>query len=227
MKIRTDPRSVVTDAVAMAISTMEHVCVATPADREQLTAALGSYAGDTTRTTDAIVGDVLKLTQDILTTPADKRSISRVIALLAAGSIVPDMTDPLTQFLGTVTDFPSDAGTAPWVRLDDHLDAEFMSQFTPEWWGLANTMLDAIYLDTLEQTGERLPPLSLIMYGVLPPMMDVLYRAGSPEFGSFPGEILLTMFADVVAKELLQALPNIPLPLADWANEHHTYAPHN
>ena len=84
-------------------------------------------------------------------------------------------------------------------------------------------MLDAIYLDVLEQTGDRIPPLSLLMYGVLPPMMDALYESASPEFGEFPGELLLTMFADVVSKELLQALPNIPTPLADWANEHYTY----
>ena len=227
MKIRTDPRSVVTDAVAMAISTMDHVCVVTPVDRDQLTTALGILAGGTTRDTDAVVSDVLKMTQDILTTSVDKRSISSVIALLAAGNIVADMNDPLTQFLGTVTDLPLDANTAPWVGLDKHLDAEFMSRFTPEWWSLANAMLDAIYLDVLEQTGERMPPLSLLMYGVLPPMMDALYRVASPEFGDFPGEILLTMFADVVAKELIQALPNIPIPLLDWANEHHTYASDN
>lgn len=226
MKIRTDPRSVVTDAVAMAISTMEHVSVVSPIDRELLTTALGSYAGDTSRSTDAIVSDVLKLTQDVLTTPVDKRSIPRVITLLAAGSISIDADDPLTQFLGTVTVLTND-NTATWVRLDKHLDTEFMARFTPEWWGLANTMLDAIYLDVLELTGESIFPLTLIMCGVLPPMMNALYSAGAPEFGDFPGEILLTMFADVVAKELIQALPNIPLPLLDWANEHYTYKPEN
>lgn len=226
MKIRTDPRSVVTDAVAMAISTMEHVSVVSPIDRELLTTALGSYAGDDTRSTDTIVSDILKLTQDILTTPADKRSIPRVIVLLAAGNVVPDMNDPLTRFLDTVTALPIPLST-PWARLDTHLNAEFMARFTPEWWKLANNMLDAIYLDTLEMTGEELPPMALLMYGVLPPMMDALYSAGSPEFGDFPGEILLTMFADVVAKELIQALPNIPIPLLDWANEHHTYKTDN
>ena len=133
MKIRTDPRSVVTDAVAMSVSTMEHVRVVTPFDREQLTAALGSYAGDTARPTDEIVSDILALTQGVLTTPVEKRSISRVIALLAAGSIVPDMSDPLTQFLDTVTALPLDAASAPWTGLDKHLNAKFMARFTPEW----------------------------------------------------------------------------------------------
>lgn len=226
MKIRTDPRSVVTDAVAMAISTMEHVSVVSPIDRELLTTALGSYVGDDTRSTDAIVSDILKLTQDVLATPVDERSIPRVIALLAAGNVVPDMNDPLTRFLDTVTAIPLPA-SAPWARLDAHLNVEFMARFTPEWWKLANNMLDAIYLDTLEMTGEELPPMAMLMCGVLPPMMDALYSAGSPEFGDFPGEILLTMFADVVSKELIQALPHIPTPLLDWANEHHTYKTDN
>lgn len=227
MKIRTDPRSVVTDAVAMAVSTMEHVSVVSPIERDRLTTALGSFAGDATKTTDAIVADILSLTQSVLTTPVEERSISRTIALMAAGNLIPDMSDPLTQFLATVSDLPLDAATAPWTGLRDHLDDKFMGRFTPEWWALANAMLDAIYLDVLEQTGERIPPLSLIMYGVLPPMMEVLYANGAHEFGEFPGEILLTMFADTVAGALIQALPNIPIPLLDWANEHHTYKTDN
>ncbi len=226
MKIRTDPRSVVTDAVAMSIATMEHVSVVTPNDRERLTTALGTYAGDTTKSTDSIVHDILTLTQSILTTPVEDRSITKVITLLSAGSIVPDHNDPLTRFLMTVTDVPLESGD-PWARLDTHLDAEFMARFTPDWWGLASIMLDAIYLDVLEQTGERIPPLALLMYGVLPPMMSVLYTHSSPEFGEFPGELLLTMYAHEVSKECIQALPLIPVPLLDWANEHYTFVPEN
>lgn len=217
MKIRTDPRSVATDAVAMAVSTMEHVIKVSATDREYLTTALNSYATDLSLDTDAVVSDILYLTQSVLTTPVQHRSVTRVLALLAAGRIVPN-DDPLTRYLGTVTDIPL-SGQEPWARLDGALDGEFMSRFTPEWWNLANRMLDAIYMDICEN-GDSAVPLSLLMNGVLPPMVDALHECGTPELGEFPGELLVTMFADQVATRLVADIPYAHGGLAAWIARH-------
>lgn len=218
MKIRTDPRSVATDAVAMAVSTMEHVLKVSATDREYLTTALNSYATDLTLDTDTVVSDILHLTQSVLTTPVPHRSVTRVLASLAAGRIIPDDDDPLTRYLGTVTDIPL-SGQEPWARLDGALDSEFMSRFTPEWWNLANRMLDAIYMD-IRENGDSAVPLSLLMGGVLPHMMYALYEYGTPELGEFPGELLVTMFADHVATRLFTDIPYAHGGLAEWITRH-------
>lgn len=223
--MRTDPRSVVTDAIAMSVSTLEHVKVVTPVDRDYLTKALNGCAGDTTKKTEDIVQEILGFTQGVLTTPSDSRSISRIVMLMSAGNIVIDMNDPLTQFLNTLTDFPLDGHTAPWANVRSSLDDEFMALFTSEWWELASNMLDAIYLDVKELTDITVTPFSLLLLGVLPPVMTVLYANAAPEFASFPGELLLSMFASDVAREILLEAPYIPVALVDWANEHYTYNP--
>lgn len=217
MKIRTDPHSVVTDAIAMSVSTMEHVKAVSPVDRTYLTAALTSCAEGTEHSIDETVMGILSFTQSVLSTPANDRSVSRIVMLMSAGNVIPDMSDPLTQFLDTLTDLPLDGGTAPWANLRGHLDDEFMSRFTVEWWELASNMLDALYLDVLYHTKETVSPFSLLLIGALPPIMSVLFADSDPAFASFPGELLLTMYGPAVAKELIQAMPYLPQPLRDWA----------
>lgn len=226
MKIRTDPNSVVTDAVRMTVATMEHVHAVSTDDRELLSTALNTFANDDSQSSDTVIHDLLEFAQGVLTTPYESRSISTIITLLAAGNLIIDPTDPLTKFLMAVTDVPT-KGNATWQRLDTQLDADFMARFTSEWWQLADNMLDAIYLAVLEQTEESITPMSMLMLGALPPMMEALYEHGAPEFGEFPGELLLTMFSDVVAERFLDALPDMPLSLREWADEHHTYKTDN